>query len=86
MKRLEKTRKEYRKLNLLSIIMIGKIQFPSNLKDWKKFEQNNTTIALSILYVPYNTKQIKPAHISKYNNKRDNQVILLMITDNEKWH
>ena len=63
-----------------------RIEFPSNLKDWKKFEQNNTTITLSILYVPYNTKQIKPAHISKYNNKRDNQVILLMITDNEKWH
>ena len=24
--------------------------------DWKKFEQNNNTIALNILYVPYNTK------------------------------
>ena len=30
--------------------------------------------------------QIRPAYISKYNNKCDNQVILLMITDNEKWH
>ena len=24
--------------------------------DWKTFEQNNNTIALNILYVPYNTK------------------------------
>ena len=62
------------------------IEFPSYAKDWKKFEQNNKTIALNILYVSYNTKQIKPACISKYNNKRGNQVILLMTTDNEKWH
>ena len=34
----------------------------------------------------YNTKKIRPAYISKYNYKRDNQVVLLMITDNEKWH
>ena len=47
------------------------IEFPSRLKDWKKFEQNNKTIALNILYVPYNTKQIKQAYISKYN-ERDN--------------
>ena len=48
------------------------IEFPSYSKDWKKFEQNNKTIALNILFVPYNTKQIRPAHISKYNYKRDN--------------
>ena len=62
------------------------IEFPSYSKDWKKFEQNNKTIALNILFVPYNTKQIRQAHISKYNSKRDNQVILLMITDGKKWH
>ena len=58
------------------------IEFPSCSKDWKKFDQNNNTIALNILCVPYNTKQIRPVYISKYNNKRDNQVILLMITTN----
>ena len=47
------------------------IKFPSHSNDWKKFEQNNRTIALNILYVPYNTKQIRPAYISKYNNSRD---------------
>ena len=49
----------------------------------KKNEQNNKTIALNILFVPYNTKQIRPAYISKYNHERDYQVILLMITDND---
>ena len=48
------------------------IEFPSYSKDWKTFEQNNKTIALNILFVPYNTKQIRPVHISKYNYKRDN--------------
>ena len=32
------------------------IDFPSHQKDWKKFEQNNETIALNILFVPHNTK------------------------------
>ena len=49
--------------------------------------QNNYTIALNILYVPYDSKQIKQAYISKYNNERDNQVNLLMITDGAtNWH
>ena len=62
------------------------IEFPAGLKDWKKFEQNNETIVLNILYVPYNTEQICCAYKSKYNNEHKNQVILLMITDGEKWH
>ena len=62
------------------------IDFPSHSKDWKKFEQNNKTIALNILFVPYNTKKIRLAYKSKHNFKRDNQVILLMITDVKKWH
>ena len=60
-----------------------RIDFPSHSKDWKKFEQDNKTIALNILFVPYNTKQIRLACKSKYNYKHDNQVILLMITDGE---
>ena len=34
------------------------INFPSHKEDWKKFESNNKSIALNILFVPYNTKQI----------------------------
>ena len=31
------------------------IRFPSNKKDWKKFELNNKSIALHVLYVSHNT-------------------------------
>ena len=46
------------------------IKFPSNKEDWKKFEQNNKIIALNILFIPYNKKEISHAYISKYNHKR----------------
>ena len=62
------------------------IKFSSHQEHWKKFEQNNKTIALNILYVPHNTKQIRLAYKSKYNYKRNNQVNLLMITNGKKWH
>ena len=60
--------------------------FPSHSKDWKKIESSNKSIALNILYVPHNTEKIGHACKSKYNLTRENQVILLMITDGEKWH
>ena len=50
-------------------------------KDWKKFESKTKSIALNILYVPHNTKKIYLAYKSKYNSTRENQVILLIITD-----
>ena len=63
------------------------MKFPSHSKDWRKFEQNNKTITLNIIYLPYNTKQIKQAYISKYTNERDNHVNLLMISDGTtNWH
>ena len=62
------------------------IDFPQHSKDWKKFESYNKLIALNILYVPYNTEKIRHPYKSKYNLNRENQVILLMITDGEKWH
>ena len=63
-----------------------RIYFPSHLKDWKKLEQNNKSIALNSLFAPHNTEKIRLAYKSKYNHKRKNQVILLMITDGEIWH
>ena len=60
--------------------------FPSHQKDWKKFELNNKTIALNILFVSYNIEKIRLAYKSKHNFKCENQVILLMITDGKKWH
>ena len=54
-------------------------------KDWKKFESNNE-IALNILYVPHNTKKINIGYKSKHNLTREKKVILLMISNGEKWH
>ena len=62
------------------------IDFPSTRKDWNKFELNNNNIALNILYVPFNTKKIEIAYKSKYNLTREKQIILLMISNGEKWH
>ena len=62
------------------------IDFPSTSKDWKKFELNNESIALNILYVPHKTGKIHLAYKSKHNLTREKQVILLMITNGEKWH
>ena len=63
------------------------IKFPSDKEDWKKFEQNNKEIALNVLFVPHNKKEIELAYTSKYNYKRKKQVILLMITDDgNRWH
>ena len=33
------------------------IKFPEGSKEWQKFERNNDTIALNILYVKHNTKK-----------------------------
>ena len=65
----------------------SEINFPSHQKDWKKFESNNKSIALNILYLPHNTKDIRHAYKSQFNLTREHQVTLLMISDKgEKWH
>ena len=33
-------------------------EFPSHKKDWKRFQSNNKSIAVNVLYVPYNTEDI----------------------------
>ena len=38
------------------------INFPATPKDWKKFERNNKTIVLNVLYIPRNTKTIGVAY------------------------
>ena len=61
------------------------IDFSPTSKDWKKLKLNNE-IALNILYVSHNTRKIQVAYKSKQNLTCDKQVILLMITNSEKWH
>ena len=51
------------------------IDFPSHIKDWEKFESNNKSIALNILHVSHNTKEIRHAYVSKYDLERGNLVI-----------
>ena len=36
--------------------------------------------------MPHNTEKLRHAYKRKYNLERENQVILLMITDGKKWH
>ena len=54
--------------------------FSSYQRDWEEFEQENTSIAINILFVSHNSKEIKLAYKSSYD-KRKNQVIFLMIND-----
>ena len=46
--------------------------FPASIPDYKIFEKNNGDIALNNLYVPYDTEEIRPEYISKYNFSRKN--------------
>ena len=62
------------------------IEFPAGIKDWKRFKRNNKTIALNILFAPHNENTLNLAYKSKYNCKRKNQVVLLMINNGKKWH
>ena len=66
---------------------LKEIEFHSHTpKDWKKFESNSKPIALNILFVLFNIKNVIIAYKSKHTFKRQNHVTLLMITDGKKWH
>ena len=60
------------------------IDLLSHQRDWENFEQNSTSIALNVLFVSYDSEEIKLAYKSRYNNKRKNHVILLMINNEAK--
>ena len=68
----------------LEKVFIRKVWFFSNksLENfyWKKYSLNNKSIAVNVVYVPYNTENIRHAYKSKNNLKLENQVILLIIT------
>ena len=60
------------------------IDLSSYQRDWEELEQNNTSIALNVLFVSYNSEEIKLGYKSRFNNKRKKHVILLMINDEAK--
>ena len=70
----EKYLKKIEKLKRVDIDLL------SHQRDWEKFEQENNSVALNVLFASYNSGEIKLAYKSNYN-KRKNQVILLMINN-----
>ena len=54
-----------------------RLNYPSEIDDWKMFEKNNLIISLNILYIK--EKEIQPTYISKHNSTGQKQNILLMI-------
>ena len=73
--RIKKTPQRISKLKSYIIQYNWKdIKFPSDKVDWKKFEQNNKEIALNVLFVPHNKKEVEPVYTSKYNYKRKNKL------------
>ena len=49
-----------------------------------KFEKNNVTIALNVLYAK--KEKIYPAYVSKNKWNCEKQVLLLMIPNRKEWH
>ena len=57
--------------------------FPSQQRDWENFEQNNESIALNVLFSSQNNEEIAIVYKSEHNFKRENNVLLLMINDDD---
>ena len=49
------------------------IDFRAGPKKWQKFERNNKTNALNILFIQRNTKTISVAYRSEYNTSVKNK-------------
>ena len=60
------------------------IDFLSHQKDWKKFEQNNNSIALNVLFISHKSEELTLAYELEHNFMQENQVLLLMINDGPK--
>ena len=58
--------------------------FPSEKTEWEKFEKNNVTISLNVLYAK--KEKIHLAYVSKNNSNWEKQDILLVIPNREKWY
>ena len=71
----EKIKREYKDFSLHKI-------------DWKKFEQNNKSTPLNVLFSSKDSEEITLLYKSEYNLESENKVLLLMINDddNEKFY
>ena len=62
------------------------INFPTDKRHLDRFEKNNTSIPLNIFSAHETDKHLYNIRVSKFNRTRRHKVVLLMITDSEKWH
>ena len=68
------------------------IDFLASTSDYKRFEKVNEDITLNSLYVAFNEKDKKesvdvlPEYVSKFNFTRKKQVLLLKVSNGNKWH
>ena len=72
---------EEKKLKKLLKFRRVDIDFSPYQRDWEEFEQENTSIALNILFLSHNSEEVKLTTYKSIYNKHKNQVILLMIND-----
>ena len=56
--------------NIFEKIKHEDIDFPSQQRDWKHFEQNNESIALNVLFASQNIEEIRLVYNSEYNFER----------------
>ena len=47
-------------------------------------QNSQNPLKLYVLFIPYNTMQMRSANISMHNLDLENQVMILMITDSKK--
>ena len=45
--------------------------FSSHQRNYEELEQNNTSVAINILFIPHNNEQIKLAYKSNYNKRKN---------------
>ena len=60
------------------------IDFLSHQKDWKKFEQNNNSITLNVLFISHKSEELTLAYELEHNFMQENQALLLMINGGPK--
>ena len=81
MKKLKKIVKIFKIKPFISKYNWKRIDYSSGRDDWEKFEENNPTIALNMLYIK--KKKIYPTYMSKQNLIHKTQIILVMIPNEE---
>ena len=62
------------------------VSFPTDKRDWNRFGKQSFSVALNIFSAHESVKKFDNIRVSTFNRIRPYKVVLLMITDGEKWH